>query len=255
MSDYLENVIRATGGHAAPAENLEEGKKEAPEGYHYMPDGTLMKDSEHEDEAALEKNPGDPCWEGYVQVGMKKGKGGDMVPNCVPMKAAQAFEKVQSVLTSDEIEEVLSLYNSKVGGSRQVAISAAAEVTSRSYDAYSDGCTSEELSDAILWELHSFMEYATLGNSEDLEVVSEHKDLLNIGHPATAIIASTSSQIEWVAGAPELDEASREAVVASLTANTDSLESIHAASRVKALVAGGAISEDTMSLIDSLLAN
>jgi len=27
-----------------------------------------------------------PCWEGYVQVGMKKGKNGKMVPNCVPME-------------------------------------------------------------------------------------------------------------------------------------------------------------------------
>ena len=30
-------------------------KKPAPEGYHYMPDGTLMKDSEHDDEAAAKK--------------------------------------------------------------------------------------------------------------------------------------------------------------------------------------------------------
>lgn len=27
-----------------------------------------------------------PCWPGYKQVGMKKGKGGRMVPNCVPIK-------------------------------------------------------------------------------------------------------------------------------------------------------------------------
>lgn len=27
-----------------------------------------------------------PCWPGYKQVGMKKGKGGKMVPNCVPIK-------------------------------------------------------------------------------------------------------------------------------------------------------------------------
>lgn len=27
-----------------------------------------------------------PCWEGYVQVGMKKGKNGKMVPNCVPIE-------------------------------------------------------------------------------------------------------------------------------------------------------------------------
>ena len=26
-----------------------------------------------------------PCWEGYVQRGMKPGKGGQMVPNCVPV--------------------------------------------------------------------------------------------------------------------------------------------------------------------------
>lgn len=32
-----------------------EKREPAPEGYHYMPDGTLMKDSEHEDEAAAKK--------------------------------------------------------------------------------------------------------------------------------------------------------------------------------------------------------
>jgi hypothetical protein len=29
-----------------------------------------------------------PCWEGYKQVGMKKGKDGKMVPNCVPVDAS-----------------------------------------------------------------------------------------------------------------------------------------------------------------------
>lgn len=51
---YVEHVINASGGHAAPAENLTSGKKKAPKGYHYMPDGTLMKDSEHSVRAALE---------------------------------------------------------------------------------------------------------------------------------------------------------------------------------------------------------
>lgn len=83
MSEYLETVIKATGGYAAPVENLEEEKKEAPEGYHYMPDGTLMRDDAHEDEAAANG----PCWDGYVQVGMKE-KDGKMVPNCVPADEA-----------------------------------------------------------------------------------------------------------------------------------------------------------------------
>jgi hypothetical protein len=32
----------------------------------------------------------DPCWEGYTQRGMKPGKGGQMVPNCVPVSKADA---------------------------------------------------------------------------------------------------------------------------------------------------------------------
>jgi len=33
-----------------------------------------------------------PCWDGYKQVGMKKGKNGDMVPNCVPVDASDDSE-------------------------------------------------------------------------------------------------------------------------------------------------------------------
>lgn len=30
-----------------------------------------------------------PCWEGYVQRGMKPGKGGKPVPNCIPVEKAE----------------------------------------------------------------------------------------------------------------------------------------------------------------------
>jgi hypothetical protein len=39
---------------------------------------------EYKEAEELEKDEDDPCWKGYVQVGMKK-KGGKEVPNCVPM--------------------------------------------------------------------------------------------------------------------------------------------------------------------------
>lgn len=32
----------------------------------------------------FKKMKDDPCWKGYKMVGMKKGKGGKPVPNCVP---------------------------------------------------------------------------------------------------------------------------------------------------------------------------
>jgi hypothetical protein len=34
-----------------------------------------------------------PCWDGYVQRGMKPGKGGKMVPNCVPVKKSEELEE------------------------------------------------------------------------------------------------------------------------------------------------------------------
>jgi hypothetical protein len=36
-----------------------------------------------------------PCWEGYVQVGMKKGKNGKMVPNCVPVEEKSAKQRLR----------------------------------------------------------------------------------------------------------------------------------------------------------------
>ena len=44
-----------------------------------IPDGIVVAKGED-----VEKKS--PCWDGYVQRGMKPGKDGGMVPNCVPAK-------------------------------------------------------------------------------------------------------------------------------------------------------------------------
>jgi hypothetical protein len=42
---------------------------------------------ENIDEAGKMQGGGDdPCWKGYKMVGMKKGKNGEDVPNCVPIE-------------------------------------------------------------------------------------------------------------------------------------------------------------------------
>jgi hypothetical protein len=66
-----------------------------PAGYHFMPDGSLMRDSEHDNEAAA----GDPCWENYVQIGMKE-KGGKQVPNCVPATSTSMLEAEEYALSA-----------------------------------------------------------------------------------------------------------------------------------------------------------
>jgi hypothetical protein len=53
----------------------------------------------------------DPCWEGYVQRGMKEGENGQMVPNCVPVEKADEA----SVQTSDVPENPSNSLNPSVG--------------------------------------------------------------------------------------------------------------------------------------------
>ena len=48
-----------------------------------IPDGLVTPNSDDDSEMVDKKAP---CWEGYVQVGMKPGEDGKPVPNCVPAK-------------------------------------------------------------------------------------------------------------------------------------------------------------------------
>jgi hypothetical protein len=60
-----DGAVSASGGHGAPAENLD------------LDEITAASQG--------------PCWDGYVQIGMKKGKDGKMVPNCVPADEAALY--------------------------------------------------------------------------------------------------------------------------------------------------------------------
>lgn len=44
-----------------------------------------------DDEQGEIETKASPCWQGYVQVGMKKAKSGKMVPNCVPEGQEKSF--------------------------------------------------------------------------------------------------------------------------------------------------------------------
>jgi len=41
------------------------------------------------------KAANNPCWDGYKQVGMKRGKGGKMVPNCLPIEEKSAKPRLK----------------------------------------------------------------------------------------------------------------------------------------------------------------
>lgn len=65
------------------------------------PDMDKVIDAEGFSEGSLEKDS--PCWEGYVQRGTKPGKGGGMVPNCVPAQKANDIDKAKEVSVGDHV--------------------------------------------------------------------------------------------------------------------------------------------------------
>ena len=58
----------------------------------------MGKDSEEE---TSDNGEGDPCWKDYEMVGMKKGKGGKPVPNCVPKSSDNAEESYSEITVPD----------------------------------------------------------------------------------------------------------------------------------------------------------
>jgi len=308
MSDYLDNIIQASGGHAAPVENLQEqdirasleaagmlvpeeqdladallkivekygkfnddnsgvwagydsaeknaenakiGVKcgncvfyNAPNGcsiivaqveegglcrFAVLPDGAVTAAGE------LEKDEDDPCWKGYVQLGTKK-KNGKRVPNCVPSSAS--------------IDYVIESVASDFGVSRHVSKESAYEVARAAVDKY-EYLSDDDLYEAVLWEVHSFAEYATNGESGDLEDLAAYTSLLPEGHPATepSIIASAS----WVAGAPDFDTSSRDAVVTAFSETEDYVSSMHATTRLRAIISSGNLSSTTLYQLKDLV--
>jgi len=79
---------------------------------------------------------GDPCWEGYKQIGMKE-KNGKMVPNCVPVDASDDSElatkkRTVSQTPAPKKDQVKGSSKNKKGsasGSRKVVFSKAVETS------------------------------------------------------------------------------------------------------------------------------
>lgn len=73
-----------------------------------------------------------PCWEGYVQVGMKE-KNGKMVPNCVPKDSAVAeeFAKSRRAPKKDRIYGSKRNKKGSASGGKKIKFSARTEATLR----------------------------------------------------------------------------------------------------------------------------
>lgn len=91
--DYLTSVTQHLShpGEDEMAQDMSEGKDHDKDGDVDSDDYMMAKDKaidkamgNEEEETSDNAEDSDPCWKDYEMVGMKKGKGGKPVPNCVP---------------------------------------------------------------------------------------------------------------------------------------------------------------------------
>lgn len=66
-----------------------------------MAEGKAIKEAMGKDETSDSAEDSDPCWEDYKMVGMKKGKGGKPVPDCVPKSSDNAEESYSEISVPD----------------------------------------------------------------------------------------------------------------------------------------------------------
>jgi hypothetical protein len=144
----------------------------------------------------------------------------------------------------EELEELVSYFNSEVGPSRATELTVAEQVADRAAKKYATLATNE-IANAIRWDLFGFLEYSSLGLTASAEFSEEYADLLPAGHPYNENPA-IQDYASWISGAPGLDESSRDAIYASIAPSDDDIKTLHASTRVKTLIASGNLPEETV---------
>lgn len=87
--------------------------------------GAIEKDEESYEwqKQSDPKTKSDPCWDGYEQRGMKRGKGGKLVPNCIPKPKTKTDEWWNKMTPSQQKDYIKkhprSKYANQVGGSEK----------------------------------------------------------------------------------------------------------------------------------------
>lgn len=162
------------------------------------------------DEAAAQMQGEDPCWDGYMMIGMKK-KGNRMVPNCVPKDSAVAREYVSSQSLFDgassriffgesaelDLEKKLKEYNSVFGvGEKRADLDTIRAVYRRGARSMtSSGYSSKSRHEWGMDRVDAFLKLLRSGKPYNSMYIQDN-DLLPVSHPsreeATVMTASGS---------------------------------------------------------------
>jgi hypothetical protein len=156
-------------------------------------------------------------------------------------------------VTAEDVVSIVDSYNAEASNIRAIDGDTALRVVELASDYY-NYLDSADRAAAIKYDLHSFAEFATTGftSDGDLEFIDRYEALLASGHPYVATDATATAN--WLAGAPELDEVSRTAVIASVAPGASDMQKLHAYTRLTVLASNNQLSPETMTLLEQVLA-
>jgi len=97
--DYLTSVSQHLShpGEDKMAQDMGEKKDHDKDGDIDSEDWKMARDKAIKGATTEAGEDSDPCWKDYEMVGMKKGKGGKPVPNCVPKSSDNAEESYSEI--------------------------------------------------------------------------------------------------------------------------------------------------------------
>lgn len=184
-----------------------------------------------------------PCWEGYVQVGMKM-KNGKKVPNCVPSKKAKRTASIeeQNQKIIDAVFVIVDKANSHFSGTRLVTKSAILEIVEDSLEQNEKETFSLRKHKA----LSAVSRYITLAQrNKVLGARAEYTDLLPVAHPRSTRDHELSGaelmkyRARWITDDPSItDDSARTILASALTSHPASVEYEYAIARLSTLPQG-----------------
>jgi hypothetical protein len=176
----------------------------------------------------------------------------EVEPEYIPEEIEAPEDEIswEDYLAPNEIEDISDIYNSPVGEARQVSEDVCKSVLASAAQKYSH-LSDLDIKNALEWDLHGFLEYATLGYSNSFDFDESYAQYLTSGHPHDGVSSIRASAL-WVSGAPEVSESSREVLVASIVPSSNEYEMLHARTRLSQLIEAGKLSETTISYLSDL---
>lgn len=184
-----------------------------------------------------------PCWEGYVQVGMKM-KNGKEVPNCVPTKKAKRTASIeeQNQKIFDAAFALVIEANASFSGTRRVTNHAARTVVGRSLKNNADQPYSVRRHRALS-DLSEFITLAQQNRSSSLTI--KNTDLLPVAHPRCSRNHNlTVAQIlrhrsRWITDDPQIkDETVKTLIASAMTSHPATSEYEYAIARLTTMPQG-----------------